>query len=156
MRITKSMILYNILANIPVCFVLCIVSSLLGGFPINWGHFGINYAISFVIAMCVGLFIPLMKIGKWFTGLFHVKNDTYTNNIKYRLLATLSTTVIYFLALNPFLSILNCLILQDMTIYETLISWALNIPTMLVVGFLSSLIVDIPAYRITKKIDNDF
>ena len=148
--------MYNIICNIFVCFFLCIAASLLAGLPIDWVNFGINYAVSFVIAMLIGMFIPLVRIGKWFTALFHVKNDTFTHNIKYRLLATLITSAIFFIIINPSLTILNYFILKNCTILECLLNWLINIPIMFLVGFLSSLVSDLPAYKVANKIDNEF
>lgn len=123
---------------------------------IDWMNIGLNFAVAFVLAMCIGLFVPLTAIGRWFTGLFGIKNDTYTGNMKYRLLATLIVTMIYFAIISPSLTILNYLILRNMTIEECLMSWALSVPVLLLVGFVSSLISDIGAYKIAHSVDKNF
>jgi hypothetical protein len=106
--------------------------------------------------MCIGLFIPLVKIGKWFTKLFKVNNTTYTHNIKYRLLSTVAISFIYFIGLNPFLTILNTLILGNSTLQQSFMTWLVNAPIMFLIGFLASLVSDLPAYRAAKKIDKTF
>lgn len=156
MKIILAKLVYNILCNIPVCFFLCLAAALSASLSIDWINFAINFSVSFILAMLIGLFIPLSKIGKWFTALFKIKNDTYKGNIKYRLLATLISSLIFFIIINPTLTILNYFILKNMTIYECLISWLINIPLMIMVGFLSSLISDYFAYKVANKIDNTF
>lgn len=152
----KSKFVYNLVINIPVCFFLCITAALRASLEIDRVNFAINYAVSFVIAMLIGLFIPLVRIGKRFTKLFKVDNETYKGNIKYRLLSTLIISFIYFIILNPTLTILNYFIIADSTIYECFINWLINIPLMFCVGFFSSLISDLPAYKIAHKIDENF
>ena len=155
MKITKSKFIYNIIANSLVCLFLCLGSALLAG-KFDVANFFINFGVSFTIAMMIGLFIPLVKIGKWFTRLFKVDDKTYTGNIKYRVLATISTTIIYFIIINPFLAILNAIILGDLTWHECFLTWLINIPAMLIIGFISSLIADIFAYKAAKRIDENF
>lgn len=156
MKITWSKFVYNVICNIPVCFFLCLAAALRASLTIDWANFGINFAVSFTLAMMIGLFVPLTRIGKWFTALFKIDNQTYKGNIKYRLLSTLISSLIFFIVINPTLTILNFLILQNMTIEECFIDWLFNIPLMLVVGFLSSLISDFAAYKVANKIDKDF
>lgn len=155
MKITFSSFIYNVICNSGVCFLLCLAASLKISLNINWWSFGINFAVAFGLSMIVGLFIPLVKIGRWFTGLFKVKNDTYKGNIKYRLLATSIISFIFFIVVNPSLAILNYFI-NNQTIYETFINWLINIPFMLLIGFISSFISDFPAYKVANKIDNEF
>lgn len=156
MRFFVSKLIYNLLCNIPVCFFLCLTASLIHGGSIDWVNFGINYAVSFVSSMMIGLFIPLTKIGRWFTALFHVKNDTYKGNIKYRILATLIASLIFFIIINPTLTILNYFLLKTQTAYECFIDWLINAPLMLIVGFTSSFISDFLAYQAAHKIDDRF
>lgn len=156
MKITLSKFVYNLICNIPVCFFLCLAASLSSSTNIDWFMFLINFLVSFSLAMLIGLFVPLTQIGKWFTALFKIDNKTYKGNIKYRLLATLISSLIFFIIINPTLTILNYFILQDMSIYECFINWLINIPLMLVVGFLSSLISDFAAYKVANKIDKSF
>ncbi len=107
--------------------------------------------------MAVGMFVPLTKIGRWFTGLFHVRNDTYTGNMPYRLLATLIITLIYYVAITPALTLFNYFVLHVYTTpQQAFASMLVNIPIMLLVGFVSSLINDIGAYKIAHMIDADF
>lgn len=157
MKPILSKIIYNVITNIFVCFFLCLAAALLADpTQIDWVNFGINYAVSFVIAMAIGLFIPLTRIGRWFTALFKVDNKTYKGNIKYRLLATFISSFIFFIIINPTLTILNYFILHDMTVYECFMNWLINIPCMFLVGFLSSLISDFAGYQVAHKIDNNF
>lgn len=150
-----SKLVYNIICNIPVSFFLCLAAGLSHG-EIDWVNFGINFAVSFTLAMLIGMFVPLTKIGRWFTALFHVRNDTYTGNVKYRVLATLITTLIFFIIINPTLTILNFFLLKSASVYECFIDWLINIPLMIIVGFTSSFISDFVAYKAAHKIDERF
>lgn len=158
MKISKSKLVYNILCNIPVSFFLTLASNLYAGKGVilNWGFFMLNFGVSFILSMIIGLFVPLVEIGKWFTGLFHVKNDTYTGNIAYRLLATLAISIIFFFGVNPPLTLLNYFLLKNVTIVDTLINWAISSPLMLLVGFVSSLISDFGAYHTAHSLDPNF
>ena len=156
MKFFMSKLVYNIICNIPVCFFLCLAASLVHGSEIDWINFGINFAVSFILAMCIGLFIPLTSIGRWFTALFHVRNDTYTGNVQYRVLATIISTLIFFIIINPTLTILNFFLLKSQTAYECFLDWLINIPLMLIVGFTSSFISDFLAYKAAHKIDDRF
>ncbi len=169
MRIKLATFVYCLICNIPVCFFLCLAASIIGQtnfesgvLTINfnsivWLNMLYNFLVGFTIAMCVGMFVPLTKIGRWFTALFHVRNDTYTGNMPYRLLATLIITLIYYVAITPALTLFNYFILG---IYDTpakaFASMLVNIPIMLLVGFVSSLINDIGAYKVAHMIDSDF
>jgi hypothetical protein len=156
MKITLSKLVYNLLINIPICFALCFTAVLISGKGINWPNFWINISVSYVLAMLIGLFVPLMLIGKRFTALFKVDTTTYTHNIRYRLLATFIGSVIFFSIISPSLTILNYFILKNQTIEECLLSWLANIPLMFLVAFLSTLVSDLPAYKIAHKIDDKF
>lgn len=169
MRIKLASFVYSVLCNIPVCFFLCMAAAITGATNIesgvmiirfvdfNWLNILYNFLVSFVVAMLISTFIPLTKIGRWFTGLFHVKNDTYTGNMKYRLLATLIITLIYYVIISPTLLVLNYFILKIYTTpAQAGISFLINIPIMLLVGFVSSLINDIGAYKVAHMIDSDF
>lgn len=156
--ITKASFVYTLLCNIPICLCIGLAANLSANnfSSIDGLSLLINFAVSFPIAFAVGLFVPLVKIGKWFTGLFKVPHDTYTGNIGYRLLATVCYTIIYFIVLNPFLAVFNGMILGDQSFEACFHSWLINIPLMLAVGFFSTLIFDIPAYHIAHKIDPNF
>ena len=169
MKIKIATFVYCLICNIPVCFFLCLAASIVGASnfeagtltivfkDINWLNMLWNFLVGFTIAMIIGMFVPLTKIGKWFAGLFHVRNDTYTGNMPYRLLATLIITIIYYGAITPTLTLFNYFVLH---IYNTpsqaFFSMLLNIPIMLLVGFVSSLINDIGAYKVAHLIDSDF
>ena len=169
MKIKVATFVYCLICNIPVCFMLCLAASIIGAsdfdsgtltivFPnMNWLNILYNFLVGFTIAMCVGMFVPLTKIGRWFTGLFHVKNDTYTGNMPYRLLATLIITLIYYAAITPALTLFNYFILHVYTTpTQAFVSMLINIPIMLLVGFVSSLLNDIAAYKVAHMIDSDF
>ena len=159
---------YALLVNIPVCFFLCITAAITGASDIdsgvliidfntfNWMNILWNFLLSFVIAMLLSTFVPLTKIGRWFTHLFGVKNDTYTGNMPYRLLSTLISTLIYYVAITPCLTLLNWGLGVYTSPRQMYISLLINIPIMLLVGFVSSLINDIGAYKIAHRIDNNF
>ncbi len=160
-----SVVIYSAICNIPVCFFLCLTSAIIAASTIgesklvidfstiNWISFWINYAVSFVLAMCIGTFVPLTNIGRWFTGLFHVKNDTFTGNVPYRLLATLIISLIYYSVITPTLTILSVLVFKVSTWDKALISMGVNFPIMILVGFVSSLISDIFAFKVAHHID---
>ena len=168
MKIKVATIVYCLLCNIPVCFFLCMAAAISGATNIesgiltidfntfNWLNILWNFLVGFGIGMLVGTLVPLTKIGRWFAGLFHVRNDTYTGNMKYRLLATLIITLIYYIAISPSLTLLN----WALGVYETPsqmgLSFLINIPILLIVGFVSSLINDIGAYKVAHMIDENF
>lgn len=169
MRIKVATFVYCLICNIPVCFFLCLAASIIGAtdfasgvLTINfnnivWLNMLYNFLVGFTIAMLVGMFVPLTKIGRWFTALFHVRNDTYTGNMPYRLLATLIITLIYYVAITPALTLFNYFVLKIYTTPEqAFASMLVNIPIMLLVGFVSSLINDIGAYKVAHMIDSDF
>ena len=169
MRIKTATFVYCLLCNIPVCFFLCLAASIVGASDfeagtliinfnnIVWLNMLYNFLVGFTIAMVVGMFVPLTKIGRWFTALFHVKNDTYTGNMPYRLLATLIITCIYYVAITPTLTVFNYFVLKIYTTpTQALVSMLINIPIMLLVGFVSSLINDVMAYKVAHMIDADF
>lgn len=156
MKITLSSFLYNLICNSFVCFFLCLAASLRASLTIDWLNLGINFAVAFVLAMIIGLFVPLTAIGKWFTGLFKVDNTTYTHNIKYRFLATLIISAIYYITINPVLTVLNYFLVGEVTPLECFINWLINMPFMLLIGFISSFISDFTAYKVANKIDKNF
>ncbi|MCQ2793238.1 MAG: hypothetical protein MJ221_02280 [Bacilli bacterium] len=160
-----SVVIYCAICNIPVCFFLCLTSSIIAASTIgdrklvidfasiNWLSMWINYGIAFVLAMCIGVFVPLTDIGRWFTGLFHIKNDTYTGNVPYRLLSTLIISCIYYIVITPTLTLLSVLVFKSSSWDRALISMAINCPIMILVGFTSSLISDIFAFKVAHHID---
>ncbi len=159
MNFSKSNIVYNLLLNLPVTFMLTLTAQFLtnGGFKVIWTDFLINFAISYPIAMSIGLIVPLVWIGRWFTALFGVKNDTYTHNILYRLLATFIASVVYSCILSPISYLINRLIFDpSYPIGKYAVDCLRTIPVMIGIGFLSSLIFDIPAYKVAHKIDPNF
>jgi hypothetical protein len=103
--------------------------------------------------MIIGVFVPLTAIGRWFTGLFGVKNDTYTGNVPYRLLATLITSIIYYIVITPTLSLLNYFVFHTTTIEQMFITMGLSAPIMILVGFTSSLISDVFAFKVAHRVD---
>ena len=167
-QIRWSLVVYNIICNIPVCFFLCLTSAIIATSnfdswvltinfaEINWVNMGINFAVAFFLAMMIGLFIPLTSIGRWFAALFHVKNDTYTGNMKYRLLATLISSIIFYSIITPVLTVLNCFVLSRQGWNAALFSLIVNMPLMLLVGFVSSLLSDLTAYKVAHHIDETF
>lgn len=169
MKIKLATFVYCLICNIPVCFFLCLAAAIIGASnfeqgtltivfsDMNWLNILYNFIVGFTIAMTVGMFVPLTKIGRWFTALFHVRNDTYTGNMPYRLLATLIITLIYYVAITPALTLLNYYVLHVYnTASQAFVSMLINIPIMLLVGFVSSLINDIGAYKVAHMIDSEF
>ena len=169
MKIKVATFVYCLICNIPVCFFLCLTAAIIGASDIEAGTLTINFneivwlnmlynfLVGFTIAMLVGMLVPLTKIGRWFTGLFHVRNDTYTGNMPYRLLATLIITLIYYVAITPTLTLFNYFVLKIYTTpSQALVSMLVSIPIMLLVGFVSSLINDVAAYKVAHMIDSDF
>ena len=156
--INKATLTYALCCNIPVSFCLCLAANLLNnGGVIDWASVGFNYAISLPIAILISLFVPLVYLGKWFTSLFGIKHDTFTHNLHYRVLAIFIASVIYFIILNPVLALANGVASSKwMGIMPWLYSWLRSIPSMLTVGFFSSLFFDIPAYKMAHRIDHNF
>ena len=168
MKIRVATFVYCLICNIPVCFFLCLAAAIVGASDIEAGTLTINFneivwlnmlynfLVGFTIAMLVGNLVPLTKIGRWFTALFHVRNDTYTGNMPYRLLATLIITMIYYVAITPTLTVFNYLIHVYSTPAQAGLSMLISLPIMLLVGFVSSLINDVAAYKVAHMIDSEF
>jgi len=166
-RMKLAGLAYSIVCNIPICFCLCMTSTLVGGskiengqlimnLNINWPVFWMNYGIALFLALIVANFVPLTSIGKWFTALFKVDNFTYKGNMPYRLLACVIISIIYYLVISPSLCVINFLIFRATTFGEALINLLIQMPFMLSVGYLSSLIFDFFAYRVGHAIDDKF
>lgn len=157
-KLKPANIVYAFVCNIPVSACLCLASNVFtnnGTFIFKAWLF--DYSISLPTAILISLFIPLVRIGKWFTKLFGVKNDTYTNNFHYRVLGTLAASIVYFLILNPVLATANAIKSGNWVSFQTwFFSWFRCLPFMLTIGFISSLIFDIPAYQLAHKIDKEF
>lgn len=159
MNFSKSNIVYNLLLNFPVTVMLTITAQFLnnGGFRVTIPDVFINFAISFPIAMAIGLILPLVWLGKWFTALFGVRNDTYTHNLLYRCLATFFASLLYSLILSPLSYLINRLIYDpSYPIGKYVLDCLKTIPVMIGVGFVSSLFFDRPAYLAAHKIDPNF
>ncbi len=159
MFVTKPKLVYNLLLNIPVCIILTLTAQFMNnnGFYVRAADFFINFAISFPIAMFIGLVVPLVWLGRWFTHLFGVRNDTYTHNPAYRLLATFFSSLIYSCLLSPLSYLINRLIYDpSYPIGQYAIDCAKTIPVMVAVGFVTSLICDRPAYLAAHAIDPNF
>ena len=173
-RFRLATFVYSLICGIPVSFFLCLSSAIVGQSDldhgiltinfttIDWLNFATNFVIALTLSILISNFIPLTAIGRWFTGLFHVPNETYTGNIKYRLLATLSSTIIFYLIISPTLTLVNCviypLILNQpvMSGKAILVSMLINMPILLLVGFVASLINDLAAYKAAHYIDHTF
>ena len=173
-RFRLATFIYSVVCGIPVSFFLCLSSAIVaqsdldnGILTINfntidWANFATNFVIALTLSILISNFIPLTAIGRWFTGLFHVPNETYTGNVKYRLLATLSSTIIFYIIISPTLTLVNCVIyplLYNKPIYsgkQILLSFLINMPIMLLVGFVASLINDLAAYKAAHHIDHNF
>lgn len=165
---------YSVICGVPVSFFLCITSAIVSQSnlesgiltvnftTIDWMNFLTNFVIALILSIMISNFIPLTAIGRWFTGLFHVPNQTYTGNIKYRLLATLSSTFIFYIIISPTLTLVNCVIyplIKHQPILsggQILLSMLINMPILLLVGFVASLINDLMAYRAAHHIDHNF
>ena len=168
MKIKWTILIYSAICNIPVCFFLCLSSAIAVATNIqshvitidlnnlSWGVIGINFAVAFVLAMLIGYFVPLAQIGRWFTGLFKIKNDTYTGNVPYRLLATLASSVIFYVGITPVLTIFNYFVFKGMTYQQAILNMILQAPLMLLVGFVSSLLSDIIAFKVAHHYDPTF
>ena len=173
-RFRLATFVYSVICGIPVSFFLCITSAIVaqsdleGGIltvnftTIDWLNFLTNFVIALFLSIMISNFIPLTAIGRWFTGLFHVPNETYTGNVKYRLLATLSSTFVFYIIISPTLTLVNCVIYpaikHEPMLHggQILLSMLINMPILLLVGFVSSLINDLMAYRAAHHIDHSF
>lgn len=174
MKFRLSLFVYSLICDIPVSFFLCLASAIsaqsdfdsgvltISFVTIDWANMATNFVIALVLSLLISNFIPLTAIGRWFTGLFGVPNDTYTNNIKYRLLATLIISFIFFIIISPILTIVNSFILpaiqgkEPLTWKQGLFIFLINAPLMLLVGFISSLLNDIVAFKAAHAIDDTF
>lgn len=174
MKFRLSLFVYSLICDIPVSFFLCLASAIsaqtdfnsgvltISFVTIDWLNMAINFVIALVLSLLISNFIPLTAIGRWFTALFGVPNDTYTNNIKYRLLATLIISFIFFSIISPILTVVNSFVLpaiqgkDPLTWQQGLFIFVVNAPLMLLVGFISSLLNDIVAFKAAHAIDDTF
>ena len=102
------------------------------------------------------MFVPLMTIGKWFTAKFKVDNETFTSNIRYRLLACLIITLIYFVVLNPTITTLDYFLCHIENGLDYFISWCWQAPIILVTSYIYSIGSDYIAYHIAHLVDKRF
>ena len=174
MKFRISLFVYSLICDIPVCFFLCLTSAIIAQTDldhgvmtiafnsINWLNFLTNFVIALVLSLLISNFIPLTAIGRWFTALFGVPNTTYTGNMKYRLLSTLVISFIFFIIVSPTLTVINCVVLpliegeSPLGWRQILLSFAISAPIMLLVGFISSLLNDIMAFKAAHAIDPNF
>ena len=156
MHISKAQFVYFMTCNFPVTFFICLTYSLWASFDIDWLNFLYNFLIGYTISNFVSAFVPLVKIGKWFTKKFNVPNETYSGNIKYRLLAVFIITMIFFIFVNPVLTTFNYFYYQKTDPLGAFLDWLISFPLVLVVSYLVSLVSDFFAYRLAKKIDKNF
>ena len=174
MRFRLSLFVYSLICDIPVSFFLCLASAIsaqsdfdagvltISFVTIDWLNFLMNFIIALTLSLLISNLIPLTAIGRWFTGLFGVPNDTYTGNIRYRLLATLIISLIFFAIISPTLTILNSFIIpavkgeEPLSWKQALFIFVVNAPMMILIGFVSSLINDIMAFKAAHAIDHSF
>jgi len=167
-RFRRAQFVYAIICDIPVSFFLCLTSAIAattsfnGGVvtialnQINWLEMAMNFVIALFLSLMISMYVPLMRIGRWFTALFHIENETYTGNVPYRLLATLISSFIFFIIISPILTVLNCFVLHHTGWKTAIITFFINAPILLLVGFVSSLIADLTAYKAAHHIDSNF
>lgn len=173
-RFKLATFIYSLVCDIPVSFFLCLASAItaqsnldsgiltINFNTIDWANFAINFVIALALSLVISNFIPLTSIGRWFAALFKIPNETYTGNVRYRLLATLITTVIFFIIISPTLTLFNCVIYpiivgsEVLSWKQALFNFLVNMPILLIVGFVSSLINDLTAYKAAHHIDNSF
>ncbi len=174
MKFRLSLLVYSLICDIPVSFFLCLASAIsaqsdfesgvltISFVTIDWLNMATNFVIALILSLLISNFIPLTAIGRWFTALFGVPNDTYKNNIKYRLLATLIISFIFFSIVSPVLTIINAFVLpavrgtDPLSWQQALFIFIVNAPLMLIVGFVSSLINDVVAFKAAHAIDDTF
>ena len=167
-RFFAAKFLYSVCCNIPVCLALTFTSCIINVTSLdnlvftvnlnnfNWLSFATNLVLAFILAMIVSLCVPITLIGRWFTALFKVKNDTYEGNMKYRLLATFIASIIFYLAITPTLGLINYFVFEQTDFLKFIVLLIINMPLMLIVGFVSTLINDVFAYKVARAIDNNF
>ena len=173
-RFRLSLFVYSLICDIPVSFFLCLASAIsaqsdyeagvltISFATIDWLSMITNFVIALILSLLISNFIPLTAIGRWFTALFGVPNETFTGNVKYRLLSTLITSFIFFIIISPTLTVINCFIYptikgdDPLPWGQALIIFLINTPLMLLVGFVSSLINDIMAFKAAHSIDHTF
>lgn len=174
MKFRLALFAYSLICDIPVSFFLCLASAIsaqsdfnsgvltISFVTIDWANMAMNFVIALTLSLLISNFIPLTAIGRWFTNLFHVPNETYAGNIKYRLLATLIISLIFFIIISPTLTILNSFVFpaiqgkEPLSWQQALFIFIVNAPLMIIVGFVSSLINDIMAFKAAHAIDNRF
>lgn len=155
MRSKIACVVYVLFSNLIVAFLLNFSTQFLYSQYVNWSNLLLNFLIAFSIGVLIGFICPLVKIGKWFTKVCKVENETYTNNIKYRLLATLIINSIFFIFINPTVTIVNFFVYNQDGL-TSFLNWLWTAPYVFLVGYCASLIGDFIAYRCAHKIDNKF
>ncbi len=155
----KASLVYNLLMNLGVCFFLCLASNVAAThWNVDWEIVLFNLAISYPVAVIVGMSIPLVKLGRIVTNWFGVNNVTFEHNMLYRIIATFFYSCIYFSILNPFLTTVAILMghASFPNFYAFFISWLRGIPLMLIVGFTASMVFDRPCFLLARRIYPDF
>lgn len=148
-------VVYIFLSNSIIAFLLNFSTQFLYSQFVDWNNLLLNFLVAFTIGVIVGFILPLVKIGKWFTKLFNIENETYTNNLYYRLLATFIINLVFFIFINPTITIVNFFVYnQDSSI--AFLNWLWTAPYVFIIGYFSSLIGDFIAYRCAHKIDTNF
>ena len=155
-KIFLAKLTYALICNLFMSFLINMTGSLLVNVNVDWKIFGINFAISYVIGIFISMFIPLVTIGKWFTARFNVDNETYTSNIKYRLLASLIISLIYFVVLNPTITTLDYFLCNIQDGYAYFLDWCWQAPIILVTSYCYSIGSDYVAYHLAHLVDNRF
>ena len=174
MKFRLALFAYSLICDIPVSFFLCLASAIsaqsdldagvltVSFVTIDWLNMAMNFVIALTLSLLISNFIPLTAIGRWFTSLFHIPNETYAGNIRYRLLSTLIISLIFFAIISPTLTILNSFVFpavqgkDPLSWQQALFLFIVNAPLMIIVGFVSSLINDIMAFKAAHAIDHSF
>jgi hypothetical protein len=157
MKITFAKFIYNAILNLAVCSALCLSSVALNGFnSFQAIPFFTSLLFSYILAMVIGLFIPLMGIGKAFASLFKVKTETYTGNLAYRLLATFIIAAIFYFLISPSLALFNYFVFGGGEPKSAFLGFLRTFPSLFLVDFFASLFFDIPAYRLAHHFDPAF
>lgn len=69
----KSMVIMNLVNNVPMAVVMSTASPLLAGQPIEMGNWAINVLIAFVLACVLNIVLPIPLIAQKFPKIFKLE-----------------------------------------------------------------------------------
>lgn len=148
METMKYKIVYNLIMNLGVSFALSMAAQLLSVGKVIPSLFFVNLLLAYVIALVIGIFIPVGRIGFGFAKLFKEKPGT----LKFALLFNVPVSLIFTVILSLCMTYFNVIILQKLPMVVFAKGFLSLILPLYAVGYIVSLVLDQPAHKVVKKI----